>query len=86
MWPALLGNPENKGDIQAVLNGYFSMNWTTTRTHGIEWEALKVVIRGESLGKSYGIRKKLDRELTQQEDILAALQCQVDSEDASEAD
>ncbi|KAJ1125051.1 hypothetical protein NDU88_003490 [Pleurodeles waltl] len=53
---------------------------------GIEWEALKVVIRGESLSKSYGIKNKLDRELTQQEDALAALQRQVDNGDASESD
>ncbi|KAJ1137639.1 hypothetical protein NDU88_004037 [Pleurodeles waltl] len=54
-----------------------------TRTHAIEWEALKVVIRDESLSKSYGIRKKLDHELMQQEDPLAALQGQVDNGDAS---
>ncbi|KAJ1151737.1 hypothetical protein NDU88_004517 [Pleurodeles waltl] len=56
------------------------------RTHGIEWEALKVVLRGKSLSKSYGIRKKLDHELIQQEDALVALQRQVDNGDASESD
>ncbi|KAJ1118727.1 hypothetical protein NDU88_006914 [Pleurodeles waltl] len=55
-------------------------------TRGIEWEALKVVIRGDSLSKSYGIRKPLDQELTQQEDTLAAIQRQVDNGDASESD
>ncbi|KAJ1204018.1 hypothetical protein NDU88_007799 [Pleurodeles waltl] len=49
-------------------------------------EALKVVIRGESLSKTYGIRKRLDWKLTQQEDLLAALQRQVDNGDASESD
>ncbi|KAJ1116941.1 hypothetical protein NDU88_005143 [Pleurodeles waltl] len=83
MRPELFGDPEYKGDIQAALNGYFSVNWTTTRTRGMKWDALKIVIRGESLGKSYGIRKKVDRELPQQEDILAALQRQVDSVNAS---
>ncbi|KAJ1108798.1 hypothetical protein NDU88_006168 [Pleurodeles waltl] len=52
----------------------------------IESEALKVVIRGESLSKTYGIRKRFDLGLTQQEDVLAALQCQVDNGDASESD
>ncbi|KAJ1096075.1 hypothetical protein NDU88_001221 [Pleurodeles waltl] len=72
--------------MQVALNVYCSVNWSTARTRGIEWEALKVVIRGESLSKSYIIRNKLGRELTQQEDILTALQHQVDNRDASETD
>ncbi|KAJ1091295.1 hypothetical protein NDU88_004422 [Pleurodeles waltl] len=55
-------------------------------TRGIELEALKVVIRGESLSEPYGIRKRLYQELTQQEDALAAIQCQVDDGNASELD
>ncbi|KAJ1210442.1 hypothetical protein NDU88_005806 [Pleurodeles waltl] len=47
-------------------------------------EALKVVRRGESLAKTYGIRKKLDQELAQQEDALNALQRQIDNGDALE--
>ncbi|KAJ1172404.1 hypothetical protein NDU88_004251 [Pleurodeles waltl] len=47
-------------------------------------EALKVVIRGESLAKTYGIRKKLDWELAQQEDALNALQRQIDNDGALE--
>ncbi|KAJ1197785.1 hypothetical protein NDU88_001633 [Pleurodeles waltl] len=67
----LLDDTEYKKDLQDVLNGYFSANCGTAKTRGVEWEALKVVIRGRSLSKSYGIRKRLDRELTQQEDALA---------------
>ncbi|KAJ1193835.1 hypothetical protein NDU88_003131 [Pleurodeles waltl] len=52
---------------------------------GIEWEALKVVIRGESLSKTYGIRKCLDQELTQQEDVLSTLQRQINNGDASKS-
>ncbi|KAJ1139379.1 hypothetical protein NDU88_005752 [Pleurodeles waltl] len=55
-------------------------------TRSIEWEELKVVIRGESLSKTYGNRKCLDRKLTQQEDLLAALQRRVDNGDASKSD
>ncbi|KAJ1195084.1 hypothetical protein NDU88_004366 [Pleurodeles waltl] len=84
MRPELLGNQEHKQDIQVALNGYFSGNSTTAQTRGIEWEALKVVIRGESITKSYGIRRKL--ELAQQEDVLAVLQRQIDNGDASEAE
>ncbi|KAJ1185445.1 hypothetical protein NDU88_002237 [Pleurodeles waltl] len=84
--PDLLGDPEYKQDLQGVLNGYFSTNWGMAMTRGIEWDALKVVIRGESFSKMYGIRKCLDQELTQQEDVLAALQRQVDNGDASESD
>ncbi|KAJ1213744.1 hypothetical protein NDU88_001375 [Pleurodeles waltl] len=82
--PDLLGDPEYKQDLQGVLNGYLSTNWGTAQS--IEWEALKVVIKGESLSKTYGIRKHLGRDLTQQEGVLAALQCQVDNGDASESD
>ncbi|KAJ1210580.1 hypothetical protein NDU88_005942 [Pleurodeles waltl] len=60
--------------------------WTTAQSRGIEWEALKVVIRGESLTKTYGIRKKLDQELAQQEDALSALQRQIDNGGALEAE
>ncbi|KAJ1140869.1 hypothetical protein NDU88_007207 [Pleurodeles waltl] len=55
-------------------------------TRGLEWEALKVGIRGESLSKTYGVRQRLDRELTHQKEVLAAILRQVDNGDASEAD
>ncbi|KAJ1170710.1 hypothetical protein NDU88_002583 [Pleurodeles waltl] len=84
MRPELLGDHEYRHDIQEVLAGYFSENWTTALSRGLEWETLKVVIRGESLAKTYGIRKKLDRELAQQEDALNALQCQIDNGGALE--
>ncbi|KAJ1135282.1 hypothetical protein NDU88_001723 [Pleurodeles waltl] len=89
MWrlrPELLGDPEYKGDMRMDLNGYFTVKWSTTLTQGIEWEALNVVIRGESIGKTFGIRKKLEWELTQQEDVLTALQSRVTSGEISEAD
>ncbi|KAJ1157586.1 hypothetical protein NDU88_010292 [Pleurodeles waltl] len=89
MWrlrPELLGDLEYKVDMWMALDGYFRTNWSTTRTRGTEWEALNVVIRGESIGKSYGIRKKLERELTQQEEALTTLQSQETSGDISEAD
>ncbi|KAJ1199756.1 hypothetical protein NDU88_003589 [Pleurodeles waltl] len=81
--PDLLSDPEYKKDLQDVLVGYFHTNWGTAGTRGSEWKALKVVIIGESLSKTYGIRHRLDRELTSQE---ANLQGQVDNGDASEAD
>ncbi|KAJ1206455.1 hypothetical protein NDU88_001860 [Pleurodeles waltl] len=69
-----------------VLNGYFNTNWGMAAARGNKWEALKVVNRGKSLSKTYGIRKRLAQELMQQEDILATLQCQIDNGDASESD
>ncbi|KAJ1178079.1 hypothetical protein NDU88_003328 [Pleurodeles waltl] len=84
--PDLLGDLEYKKDLQDVLVGYFHTNWGTAGTRGLEWEALKFVIRGESLSKTYGIRQHLDRELTRQEEVLATLQRQVDNGNASEAD
>ncbi|KAJ1210026.1 hypothetical protein NDU88_005394 [Pleurodeles waltl] len=53
---------------------------------GLEWEALKAVIREESLSRTYGIWQHLDREFSQQEEVLAALQRQVDNGDSSEVD
>ncbi|KAJ1145716.1 hypothetical protein NDU88_012001 [Pleurodeles waltl] len=82
----LLGDPEYKKDLQDVIVGYFHTNWGTAGTQGLEWEALKVVIRGKSLSKTYGIRQRFDQELTLQEEVLAAIQRQVDSHDALEAD
>ncbi|KAJ1179401.1 hypothetical protein NDU88_004635 [Pleurodeles waltl] len=86
MRPELLGNHEYRRDIQEALKGYLGENWTTAQSRGIEWEALKIVIRVESLTKTYSIRKKLDQELPQQEDALNNLQCQIDNGDASEAE
>ncbi|KAJ1110779.1 hypothetical protein NDU88_008125 [Pleurodeles waltl] len=84
MRPELLGDHEYRRDIQEVLAGYFSENWTTAQSRGLEWEALKVFIRGESLAKTYGIRKKLDRGLAQHEDALNALRRQTDNGDMLE--
>ncbi|KAJ1189441.1 hypothetical protein NDU88_006186 [Pleurodeles waltl] len=84
--PDLLGNPEYKKDLQDVLVGYFHTNWGTEGTRGLEWEALKVVIKGESLSKTYGIRQRLDQELMRHEEVLVALQHQVDNGNTSEAD
>ncbi|KAJ1165450.1 hypothetical protein NDU88_005878 [Pleurodeles waltl] len=72
--------------LEETLTGYFGGNWTTAQSCGIEWEALKVVIQGQSLTKTYGIRKKLDQELEQQEDALVVLQHQIDNGDALEAE
>ncbi|KAJ1152068.1 hypothetical protein NDU88_004846 [Pleurodeles waltl] len=83
--PDLLGDPKYKQDLQGVLNGYFSTNWDTGNALGIEWEALKVVIRGESLSKTCGIRKRLEQELTRQVNVLTALQRQIDNGDAPES-
>ncbi|KAJ1082260.1 hypothetical protein NDU88_002428 [Pleurodeles waltl] len=85
MQPELLGDPEYKGDLQAALNGYFSEIRTTTQMRDIEWEALKVAIQGQSLGKSYGIRKKLEQELTKQEGILTTLQSREGKSNVDEA-
>ncbi|KAJ1203783.1 hypothetical protein NDU88_007564 [Pleurodeles waltl] len=84
MWPELLSDHEYRRDIQEVLAGYFRENWTTAQRRSLEWEAHKVVIRVESLAKTYGIRKKLDQELAQQEDALNALQRQIDNGDTLE--
>ncbi|KAJ1121194.1 hypothetical protein NDU88_009316 [Pleurodeles waltl] len=80
----LLGDHEYSCDIQEELAVYFSENWTAAHSRGLKWEALKVVIRGKSLAKTYGIRKKLDLELAQQEDTLNALQRQIDNGGAGE--
>ncbi|KAJ1108369.1 hypothetical protein NDU88_005745 [Pleurodeles waltl] len=82
----LLGELEYRLDLQEALTGYFGGNWTTVQSCCIEWEALKVIIRGKSLTMTYSIQKKLDQELAQQEDALGVLQCQIDNGDAKEAE
>ncbi|KAJ1208550.1 hypothetical protein NDU88_003934 [Pleurodeles waltl] len=62
--PETLGDPEYRADVLAALYGYICVNWNTAQTRGLEWGALKVVIRGESLGKSNEMRMKLEREHT----------------------
>ncbi|KAJ1140885.1 hypothetical protein NDU88_007222 [Pleurodeles waltl] len=84
--PDILGDPEHKKDLQDVLVGYFHRNWSMAGTRGLEWEGLKVVIRGEILSKTYGTRQRLDWELTHLEEVLATLQHQVDNGEASKAD
>ncbi|KAJ1198771.1 hypothetical protein NDU88_002610 [Pleurodeles waltl] len=79
MQSELLGDHEYRHDIQEVLAGYFSENWTTALSRGLEWEALKVVIRGVSLAKTYGIRKKLDREGRAVRGHIGALWSRLDS-------
>ncbi|KAJ1152155.1 hypothetical protein NDU88_004932 [Pleurodeles waltl] len=69
-------------DVEGVLDGYLHTKCGMATTGGLEWEALKSVIRGESLSKTYGIRQLLVRELTQQEKVLAAIQRQVDISEA----
>ncbi|KAJ1174057.1 hypothetical protein NDU88_005881 [Pleurodeles waltl] len=86
MRPELLGGLKYRRDILEALTGYFSGNWTKAHSRGIEWETLKVVIRGKNLTKTYGIRKKLYQELAQQEDTLNAMQHQTDNGDALEAE
>ncbi|KAJ1098820.1 hypothetical protein NDU88_003927 [Pleurodeles waltl] len=73
------GGPNCPGDGE--LRGLFT---TIVQIRGLEYEALKVVIRSESLAKTYSIQKKLDQVLVQQEDALNALQCQIDNGDALE--
>ncbi|KAJ1117669.1 hypothetical protein NDU88_005866 [Pleurodeles waltl] len=72
--PKILRDPEYRLDVLAALQGYIRENWITARTRGMEWKALKVVVRGVSTVKVYGVRRKLEEELTQQEGALELLQ------------
>ncbi|KAJ1200707.1 hypothetical protein NDU88_004528 [Pleurodeles waltl] len=62
--PETLRDPEYKVDMLQTLQGFFNTNWDTAHSGGKEWGTLKIVIRGESLSKTYGIQQKLDGELT----------------------
>ncbi|KAJ1112927.1 hypothetical protein NDU88_001188 [Pleurodeles waltl] len=83
--PDLLGDPEYKQDLKGGQMCYSITNWGTATSQGVEWDALKLGIRGESLSKTCGIRKCLDQELTRQEDVLTALQRQIDNGDVPES-
>ncbi|KAJ1157953.1 hypothetical protein NDU88_010649 [Pleurodeles waltl] len=71
--PETLG-PEYRVDVLAALQGYIGENCNTARTRGMECEAIKIVVRGVSIGKVYGIRRKLEEKFTQQEGALGVLQ------------
>ncbi|KAJ1152866.1 hypothetical protein NDU88_005640 [Pleurodeles waltl] len=74
--PETIRDTKYKVDVLSALNGYIRENWNMAQMPGVEWEALKVVMRGVSLGKAYGIRKKLEQELMHQEEALTMLQNQ----------
>ncbi|KAJ1161274.1 hypothetical protein NDU88_001761 [Pleurodeles waltl] len=74
MAPETFGDPEYRTDVLTALQGYFGVNWNITKSLGKEWGVLKVVLRGVRLGKTYSIRRNLERELTLQGDALAQLQ------------
>ncbi|KAJ1144879.1 hypothetical protein NDU88_011173, partial [Pleurodeles waltl] len=75
--PGTLDDPEYDLDMSESLLGYFDTNWNTACMRGAEWGALKVVVRGASLSKTYGIRKKLEEELGMAEGQLSAMQSKV---------
>ncbi|KAJ1168955.1 hypothetical protein NDU88_000867, partial [Pleurodeles waltl] len=70
-----LGDPEYKVDMMVGLQGFFDTNYNTAQTRGVERGTLKIVVWGESFSKSYGIRRKLEEELRQQEDTVVRFQC-----------
>ena len=60
-------------EIREALIGYFDTNCGSTTRRGLEWDALKAVIRGVCLSKIGGTRRQLEAELTEGENKLAHL-------------
>ncbi|KAJ1137522.1 hypothetical protein NDU88_003920 [Pleurodeles waltl] len=74
--PEMLVDSKYSIDVLAALQGYIRENLNMAQTRRIEREALKVVVKGVSIGKVYGIRRRLEGELEQQEGALPLLQSQ----------
>ena len=59
--PGILQDTEGKEKISNALK---DLNWSSTDSRAMKWEAMKAVIRGQCNGLSCGVRNSLQTELT----------------------
>ena len=63
-----------KETIQGNISEYLPLNWGSTSNRGMEWDALKAVVRGKCMSLTYGVRRILQGELKDEEAELAVHQ------------
>ncbi|KAJ1164595.1 hypothetical protein NDU88_005031 [Pleurodeles waltl] len=56
--------------IAVALEDYMDHNWGVTDSWGVEWEALKAVLRGVCIGTVCGVRQQMEQELSSSEKEL----------------
>ena len=69
-----LGDVGFREEVREIMEGHFNTNWNMTAHRCSEWNALKVVMRGECISKISGSRVSLEAELKSSEEDLARLQ------------
>ncbi|KAJ1081010.1 hypothetical protein NDU88_001197 [Pleurodeles waltl] len=57
-----------------VIEHYFTENWGRASTRAVEWDAMKVVLRGEFLKVTYGVKPQHSRSLDVLEKRLGDLE------------
>ncbi|KAJ1117864.1 hypothetical protein NDU88_006060 [Pleurodeles waltl] len=70
----ILQEPVGKDTLTQLLTEYMEHNWQSTHSRTTEWEACKMVLPGGCMGFTCGVRKTLQAEMTDREDVLAAFQ------------
>ncbi|KAJ1151454.1 hypothetical protein NDU88_004234 [Pleurodeles waltl] len=63
-----------KDTLTQLLTDYMEHDLQSTHSRATEWEACKTVLRGGCMGFTCRVRKTLQAELTEREDVLAAFQ------------
>ncbi|KAJ1113088.1 hypothetical protein NDU88_001345 [Pleurodeles waltl] len=66
-----LKDPVFRDQIEHGLIKYFRDNWGSIEERTLEWDAMKIVVRGICISVSKGIRHDMEKELTLQESKLA---------------
>ncbi|KAJ1099811.1 hypothetical protein NDU88_004906 [Pleurodeles waltl] len=70
----ILQDPVRKDTLTQLLTEYTEHNWQSTHSRATDREACKTVLLGGYMGFTCGVRKTLQAELTEREDVLAAFQ------------
>lgn len=72
--PQLLEDAPFRLALSSTITHYLNENWNTATTRLIEWDALKVVIRGAAIGQVVGARQEIHKQLIDTEQKLNTLE------------
>lgn len=75
--PQLLEDAPYRATMLNTLVHYFRENWNTASSHLMEWDAMKSVVRGVSIGQVVGARHEIHNQLLRIEDSLTKLEREV---------
>lgn len=60
-------------ELTGVLDGYFNDNWGSASSRAMDWDAMKVVLRGECMKITYGVKQQFLSDLDRLEKRLGAI-------------